>query len=191
MFAFVPLYILGLMGATRRLDHYDSSLGWQGLFIVAGIGVMIIGLGIAFQVLQLVVSIVKRKDSLDTTGDPWNGRTLEWSTSSPPPVYNFAVIPQVNGRDAFWAMKQAGSSKAQKPEYEDIIMPNNTGAGIYIAGFVSLFGFSVIWHIWWLAAVSLLGAIVAIIFRLNSDSTEHVIPSAEIKKMEVKRGLTG
>jgi len=68
--AFVPLYILGFMGATRRLDHYDASLGWQPLFIVAGVGVLVICLGVGFQILQLIVSIVQREKNRDVTGDP-------------------------------------------------------------------------------------------------------------------------
>jgi cytochrome o ubiquinol oxidase subunit 1 len=104
--SFIPLYILGLMGATRRLDHYDPSLGWQGLFMVAGFGFIIICVGAALQVLQIIVSIKNRKDNLDKTGDPWNGHTLEWATKSPPPFYNFAVIPEVKDRDAFWQIKK-------------------------------------------------------------------------------------
>jgi cytochrome o ubiquinol oxidase subunit 1 len=105
--SFVPLYILGLMGASRRLDHYDASLGWQGLFIVAGFGFTIICAAVAMQLWQIFVSVRDRKQNLDTTGDPWNGRTLEWATSSPPPVYNFAIIPEVTDRDAWWEIKQA------------------------------------------------------------------------------------
>src|SRR5438045_6056980 len=83
--SFGPLYILGLMGATRRLDHYDPSTGWQPLFIVSAIGFLLISTGIAVQVLQIFVSFKQKKQQLDTTGDPWNARTLEWSTASPPP----------------------------------------------------------------------------------------------------------
>src|ERR1043166_3530626 len=107
MLAFIPLYILGLMGATRRLDHYDPSVGWQQLFVVAGVGVAIIVAGVGFQILQLLVSIKQRRQNMDTTGDPWNARTLEWSTSSPAPIYNFALTPDVKNRDEFWALKQA------------------------------------------------------------------------------------
>jgi cytochrome o ubiquinol oxidase subunit 1 len=104
--SFLPLYILGLMGTTRRLEHYDASTGWQPLFIIAGLGFTIIMLAVSFQVLQIIISVRQRKKNMDNTGDPWNGRTLEWLTSSPPPVYNFAVIPQVHSRDAFWEMKK-------------------------------------------------------------------------------------
>jgi cytochrome o ubiquinol oxidase subunit 1 len=107
--SFMPLYILGLMGASRRLDHYDASLGWQPLFIIASFGFLIICLGAGLQLLQIIVSVIQRKENMDVSGDPWNGRNLEWATSSPPPAYNFAIIPKVETRDAFWEMKQASS----------------------------------------------------------------------------------
>src|SRR5206468_1656256 len=125
LLAFVPLYILGLMGATRRLDHYDPSMGWQQLFIVAGIGVAVIIAGIGFQILQLLVSIRDRGKNMDTSGDPWDGRTLEWSTTSPPPFYNYAVIPEASQRDAFWVAKKQGAAAASK--YQAITIPGNTG----------------------------------------------------------------
>jgi len=186
LLAFVPLYVLGMMGATRRLDHYDASLGWRGLFVVAGIGVLVIGLGVCFQVLQLVVSIAQRHKHLDTSGDPWDGRTLEWSTTSPAPVYNFAVIPEVHGRDAFWETKRHKPelSAESTPHYTDIVVPKNTALGMYIAGAACLFGFAVIWHVWWLAAIGLLGVIVLLLVRLTTDATEYVIPAAEVARIE-------
>lgn len=184
--AFVPLYILGLMGATRRLDHYDPSMGWQQLFIVAGIGVLFICLGVGFQVLQLVVSIVQRNKNRDTTGDPWNGRTLEWSTTSPAPAYNFAVLPNASERDAFWAFKHS-KAKPKKPTYTDIMMPKNTGLGAIIAAFALMFGFAAVWHIAWLAAIGLLGLLTTIIIRMNDDDTEYVLPAHEVKALEDAR----
>jgi cytochrome o ubiquinol oxidase subunit 1 len=186
LLAFVPLYILGLMGATRRLDHYDASLGWQGLFIVAGIGVMIILAGVGFQLLQLGFSIVKRRETRDRTGDPWNGRTLEWSTPSPAPFYNFAVLPTVSGRDAFWAMKQA-DNQLGKVDYDDIYLPKNTGFGLYIAGCSLAGGFAIVWHIWWLAVIGLLGLVTCIIVRTNARNTEYCIPAEEVARLESGR----
>jgi cytochrome o ubiquinol oxidase subunit 1 len=186
LLAFVPLYILGLMGATRRLDHYDASLGWQGLFIVAGIGVMIILAGVGFQLLQLGFSIVKRRDTRDRTGDPWNGRTLEWSTPSPAPFYNFAVLPTVSGRDAFWTMKQADTQPA-KVDYEDIYLPKNTGFGLYIAACSLAGGFAIVWHIWWLAVIGLLALVICIIVRTNARNTEYCIPAEEVARLESGR----
>lgn len=184
--AFVPLYILGLMGATRRLDHYDPSMGWQQLFIVAGIGVLFICLGVGFQVLQLIVSIVQRNKNRDITGDPWNGRTLEWSTTSPAPAYNFAVLPNASERDAFWAFKHS-KAKPKKPIYSDIMMPKNTGLGAIIAAFALMFGFAAVWHITWLAAIGLLGVLTTIIVRMNDDDTEYVLPAHEVKALEDAR----
>jgi len=186
LLAFVPLYILGLMGATRRLDHYDASMGWQQLFIVAAVGVVFVLAGIGFQLLQLVYSIWKRKDNLDTTGDPWNARTLEWSTTSPPPYYNFAVLPEVTERDPFWAEKQSGRPAA-KPVYKDFLLPKNSGAGVIIAGFAFCFGFAVIWHILWLGIVGLVGVILAVIIHLSNDDTEYVVTAAEIARVESGR----
>ena len=185
--AFVPLYILGIMGATRRLDHYDPSLGWQSLFIVAGVGALVICLGVAFQLLQLVVSVIQRKKNLDLTGDPWDGRTLEWSTSSPPPHYNFAIEPTVTDRDAFWLQKQQGTQPV-KMKYEDIEMPKNTMMGMVIAGFTFLFGFAVIWHITWLIVGGLVGVILAVILRSFDDETHYVIPASEVARLEASRG---
>jgi cytochrome o ubiquinol oxidase subunit I len=184
MLAFTPLYILGLMGATRRLDHYDVSLGWQPLFIVAGIGALFIGIGIALQVLQLVVSIWQRDQRRDLAGDPWNGRTLEWSVPSPAPVYNFTTIPVIHERDAFWVMKQLNGTRAK--HYEDILLPKNTGAGVWIAGFAFVFGFAMIWHIWWLAVVGLLGVVATIIIRASDDETEYVLTAKEVERHENK-----
>ena len=180
--AFMPLYALGLMGATRRLDHYDAATGWQPLFIVAAVGIAIIFLGIGFQILQVAVSIRGRHKNRDTTGDPWNGRTLEWSIPSPPEEYNFAIIPHVHDRDAFWTMKHARTT--HKLHYEDIIMPKNTPLSPLIGGFAFLMGFCLIWHIMWLAGLSLAGIIICMIVRLAEKNTEHLITAKEVKRIE-------
>lgn len=179
--AFVPLYVLGFMGAVRRMDHYDASMGWQELFIVAGFGVLIICLGVFFQVLQIIVSIVQRKKNM-VGNDPWDGRTLEWSLATPPKEYNFAVIPTVSERDAFWEMKQRGEKPATR--YEAIVVPKNSGAGVMIAAAAFLCGFGLVWHIWWLALLGLAAVIVVMIIRLTSDDTEHVLSAARVKEME-------
>ncbi len=183
--AFGPLYILGFMGATRRLDHYSASLGWQPLFIVAGIGAVLIAIGFIFQIAQILRSIRNRNDNRDTSGDPWGGRTLEWSTSSPPPSYNFAVLPVVHTRDAFWAMKQGSAPREEA--FEDIHMPKNTSVGICIAGFAFFFGFGVIWHIWWLVTLGLLGVFISILVRTFTEDTEYVLSAAEVRKQEALR----
>ena len=182
--AFLPLYALGLMGATRRLDHYDASLGWQGLFVVAAFGGMIIATGIALQILQLAVSVWKRKDNLDTTGDPWDGRTLEWSVASPAPEYNFARIPDGSKRDAFWEEKTNPGPKQTLPAYKPIKLPRNTPFGIYIAGFAFLAGFAIIWHVPLAALAGVIGIIVCLVIRSLDTTTERTISVATIKKIE-------
>ena len=139
--------------------------------------------GIGFQILQLVVSIWKRDENRDTSGDPWNGRTLEWSTSSPAPLYNFARTPAVSDRDAWWAMKQAKVSSKELP-YEDIELPRNSGMGAIIGGFSLVFGFAIIWHIWWLAALSLAGIIACLIIRSLDEDTEYTLKASEVAKVE-------
>lgn len=183
--AFLPLYALGLMGATRRLDHYDASLGWQGLFIVAGFGVMVLMAGIAVQLLQLYVSVRDRHQNQDLTGDPWDGRTLEWATTSPAPAYNFAIIPPAVGRDPFWGHKQR-PGKPKEPVYTDIHLPKNTPMGIYIAGAAFAFGFGVIWHMWWLAVIALVGIIMLLIIRSMDENTEFTITAETIAQAEAK-----
>ena len=184
--AFIPLYILGLMGATRRMDHYSASLGWQGLFIVAAVGVAFVCIGIGFQILQLVYSIWKREEYKDTTGDPWDGRTLEWSTSSPAPFYNFAVIPQVTSRDPFWEAKRSGHAHDVPKVYHDIWLPKNSAMGIYISGFAFLVGFGAIWHILWMAIAGFLGVIICVIVKTMDDDSEYVVTAAEVEKIETE-----
>lgn len=183
LLAFVPLYILGLMGATRRLDHYDPSMGWHQLFIVAAIGVAVIIAGVGFQVLQLIVSIKQRKQNLDTTGDPWNGRTLEWSTPSPPPAYNYAVIPNAENRDAYWAIKKL-KAPIRETRYETITMPKNTILPLVIALFAFALGFGMIWHMYWLSILSLLAIISCIVIRGAADEHEYVLSAAQVRQTE-------
>lgn len=188
LLAFMPLYMLGFMGATRRLDHYETATGWQPLFILVAIGAGIILMGVIFQVLQLVVSIKERKKNVDATGDPWNGRTLEWFTSSPPPIYNFAITPQVDQKDAFWAMK-VGKMATPQPPYEDIHLPRNTPMGLYIGMLSLAFGFALTWHIIWLTLLSFLGILACIIIRLSSEDVHDLILASDVEKMEKKHAL--
>jgi len=185
LMAFVPLYILGLMGATRRLDHYDASLGWQGLFVVAGIGVLVLGLGVLCQIAQLVVSIRQRNQNRDTTGDPWGGRTLEWATPSPAPIYNFAQVPEVTSRDAFWMMKerQRGASAPRK-SFSPITIPNNSSLGVAIGMLSFLIGFGLIWHIFWLACVGIVGIIIVILIRTTGDEDETELSAVEVERID-------
>jgi len=185
--AFTPLYILGLKGMTRRLDHYSIASGFHPYLMVAAAGAAIIALGIAFQILQVLVSIKKRRAYRDLTGDPWGGRTLEWSISSPAPFYNFAITPEVDSIDAFWetkqrALKEGGTPK--KPKYADIHMPRNTGTGFIIGIFSAAFGFAMTWHIMWLTAAGLIGVAAAIIARSFNMDTDYYVKAEEVEKIE-------
>lgn len=180
--SFIPLFLLGFMGATRRIDTYDSSTGWQPLFIASTIGLAIIICGIIVQVFQIIISIKERKQNRDITGDPWNGRTLEWLTTSPPPHYNFAIIPTITSRDAFWNMKQDGLQP--KHEYHDIELPKPTSMGIYISCFAFLAGFAIVWHILWLIALGIVGIIVCIIILSFDEDMEYILSSTKVAQTE-------
>jgi cytochrome o ubiquinol oxidase subunit 1 len=185
-FAFMPLYALGFMGMTRRLNHTDNP-EWTPWFYVAMVGVLFIAAGIGFQLLQIFVSIRDRKKNLDVSGDPWDGRTLEWSTSSPPPFYNFAEVPAVSDLDAYWGMKERGEATANTADYKQIHMPRNTGMGFIIAAFSLVFGFAFVWHIWWAVAVGFVGMIVTLIVRSYDDDIDYYVPAAEVARIEGER----
>jgi cytochrome o ubiquinol oxidase subunit 1 len=184
--AFMPLYLLGLMGMPRRLQHIADQT-WQPLLWVAEFGAIVIFIGILCQAVQLYVSIRTRERRRDVTGDPWNGRTLEWSTASPPPAYNFAVMPEVGTIDAFWEMKQTGRATAVPPAYQPIEMPRNTPTGFVTAVFAVTIGFAAIWHIWWLAALALLAIVATAAVFGWSEHRESEIPAGEIARLENAR----
>ncbi|HIJ61345.1 MAG TPA: cytochrome o ubiquinol oxidase subunit I [Rhodospirillaceae bacterium] len=177
--AFMPLYWLGLAGMPRRLQHYQT-VAWQPWLELAALGALIVVAGIACLLIQLMVSIRTRASRLDTTGDPWNGRTLEWASPSPPPAWNFSELPVVDGEDAFWRMKQMAreghAGPAQAVAYRSIEMPKNSPTGIVTAFFAVLTGFALIWHIWWMAGLGLLGALVTMLAFAWRDMTESEIP---------------
>lgn len=182
--AFMPLYALGFMGMTRRLSQQIDPV-FHPLLMVAAAGAALIALGILCQVIQIVVSVRDREKNRDLTGDPWGGRTLEWATSSPPPFYNFAIVPEVNNqRDVFWQMKEEGTAYQKPLAYEPIHMPKNTGAGVVIAAFSLVFGFALIWHIWWLAIVGFAGMIVTWIVHSFNEDVDYYVPVEEVERIE-------
>ena len=183
--AFLPLYIVGLMGVTRRLRVFDDS-SLQVYFAVAGLGAVLIAGGVAALLIQIYVSIRDRERLRDVTGDPWNARTLEWSTSSPPPDYNFAVTPVVYDLDAWQDMKDHGYQRPQGI-FAPIHMPRNTGAGIILAGISTVLGFALVWHIWWLVVVSLIGLIVTAIWHTFDYHRDFDIPAATVAATEDAR----
>ena len=184
--SFIPMYVLGFMGATRRLDHYEASTGYQPFFIMMLIGGLFIALGAALQIVQILASIIQRKKLYDATGDPWDGRTLEWATASPAAPYNFTMIPTVHSVDAYAEMKKDGLKEA---EYEDILMPKNTAVGIYISIFAFFAGLAFVWHLNWLAAISIVAIIITFIRRAFNEHTEYTITAAQVKKFEEERKL--
>jgi cytochrome o ubiquinol oxidase subunit 1 len=183
--AFMPLYVLGLMGMTRRLQHIADP-SWRPLLLVAELGAIVIFCGILCQLAQLYVSIRDRALRRDLTGDPWNGRTLEWSTSSPPPAYNFAVLPRVETIDAFWQMKRTGQRPVEITR-EPIEMPRNSPIGVIIAFFTTITGFALIWHIWWMVIFSVLASAIALLVFGWSDSREREVSAVEIAQIERAR----
>jgi cytochrome o ubiquinol oxidase subunit 1 len=183
--AFVPLYVVGLMGMTRRMQHYDVP-EWHPWLLIAGVGALIVLTGIGVQVLQLVVSIRHREELRDTTGDPWNGSTLEWATSSPPPPFNFAVLPRLTGDEAFRGVKERARQQASLVDasaYTDIELPRNSATGFICAFFATFMGFALIWHIWWLVIVAAIGAYATFVVFAWRDRTEEVIPAAEVARI--------
>jgi cytochrome o ubiquinol oxidase subunit 1 len=184
--SFGPLYVVGLMGMTRRMQHYDVA-AWHPWLLVAGVGAFIILAGIILQVAQLAVSIRRREALRDVTGDPWNGRSLEWATASPPPSFNFAVLPNVEGEEAYWRMKLRARRQARlddEPDYTDIEMPRNSPTGFICAFFASFMGFALIWHIWWMVGLGLLGAYATFVVFAWRDRDEDIIPADEVARLD-------
>jgi cytochrome o ubiquinol oxidase subunit I len=183
---FVPFYIAGLDGMTRRLQHYDTA-SWHPLMLWSGVGTGIVFLGAACQIIQLVVSIRNRDALRDLAGDPWDGRSLEWATPSPPPVFNFAVLPHVQGEEAYWSMKQRAKKDARlgdEPRYQDIEMPRNSATGFVCAFFATLMGFALIWHIWWLVILGFVGAYATFVVFAWRDIPEFVVPAEEVARID-------
>ena len=184
-FAFTPLYILGLMGVTRRLRYFDDP-SLQIWFVIAAFGALLIAIGIGAFLMQIYVSIRKRHLLRDTTGDPWHGRTLEWSTSSPPPDYNFAFTPIIHDGDAWWDMKQRGYERPTSG-FRPVLMPRNTGAGFILAALSAVMAFAIIWYIWWLAGLSFVALVSYAIYHTFNYNREFRIPAEQVLRTEDER----
>jgi cytochrome o ubiquinol oxidase subunit 1 len=183
---FMPLYVVGVLGMTRRLQHYDVA-EWRPWILISALGVIVMIAAVACQVAQLAVSFVRRNELRDTTGDPWDGRSLEWATPSPPPVFNFAVLPQVQGAEAYWDVKRRAreaESIGNEPRYEPVEMPRNSPTGFVCAFFATIVGFALIWHIWWLMIVGLVGAYATFVVFAWRDVPEYVIPAEEVARID-------
>jgi cytochrome o ubiquinol oxidase subunit I len=184
-FAFMPLYVLGLMGVTRRLRVFDDP-SLQIWFIIAGIGAFLILLGIVAFLVQIAVSIARREALRDVTGDPWDGRTLEWATSSPPPAYNFAFTPVVHDNDSWWDMKRRGYERPRMG-FNAIQMPSNTGTGVILAALSTALAFGLIWYMWWLAALSFVALLAVAIGHTFNYHREYQITAADVMRTEGER----
>jgi cytochrome o ubiquinol oxidase subunit 1 len=187
--AFMPLYWLGLLGMTRRMQHYDVA-AWRPWLLLAAGGAVLILIGIVCQIAQLVVSIQRREELRDETGDPWDGRSLEWLTPSPPPAFNFAVLPDVSGEEAYWEIKEHVRERAQlgpEPEYHAIEMPRNSPTGFVCAFFATVVGFAMIWHIWWMAIAGALGAFATFVVFAWRDYAEYEIPAEAVAAVDRAR----
>jgi cytochrome o ubiquinol oxidase subunit 1 len=184
--AFMPLYVVGLLGMTRRMQHYDVP-EWHPWLIVAAFGAGLIMCGIGLQIAQLVVSIRQREKLRDETGDPWDGRSLEWATASPPPAFNFAFLPEVSGEDAYWRLKTRASEQTrsdEKTEYQAIEIPRNSPTGFVCAFFATVMGFALIWHIWWMVAAGAIGAFATFVVFAWRDHDEDTIPAEEVARID-------
>ncbi len=183
--AWTPIYVVGLMGATRRLRHFDDP-AMQPYFIIAAIGAVIILVGIIGFIMSIIVGVIRRDQLRDTTGDPWNGRTLEWSTSSPPPAYNFAFTPVVHELDTWYDMKNRGYERPADG-YRAIHMPRNTGAGVIISFLALVMGFGMVWYMWWLGLLAFVAMVAVAIGHSFNRNRDYFIPADEVAGIEAKR----
>jgi cytochrome o ubiquinol oxidase subunit 1 len=184
--AFMPLYVLGFLGMTRRMQHYDVP-AWRPWLLAAAAGAALIAIGIVLQITQLVVSIRHRNQLRDETGDPWDGRSLEWATASPPPAFNFAVLPNVSGEEAYWGIKQRALQQAnlgEEPAYQALHMPRNSATGFICAFFATVMGFALIWHIWWLVGLAAAGAFATFVVLAWRDEDEYLIPQQTVAQID-------
>jgi cytochrome o ubiquinol oxidase subunit I len=182
---FIPLYAAGLLGMTRRLQHYDVA-AWRPWMLAAGAGILVFCVALACQIIQVVVSIRRRAELRDLTGDPWSGRSLEWSTASPPPPFNYAVLPNVQGEEPYWRIKRRAieTQQAAEQDYKPIEMPRNSPTGFVTAFFCTVTGFALIWHIWWMVGVGLVGAYAVFVWFAWRDREEYVIPAEEVARAD-------
>ena len=179
---FFPLYVAGLLGMTRRLQHYDVG-AWRPWMLAAGVGILVLCVALVCQIIQIVVSIRGRAELRDLTGDPWNGRSIEWSTASPPPPFNYAVLPNVEGEEPYWHIKRRAIETQQmagEPDYRPIEMPRNSPTGFVSAFFCTVTGFALIWHIWWMVGLGLAGAYAVFVWFAWRDREDYVIPAEEV-----------
>jgi cytochrome o ubiquinol oxidase subunit 1 len=184
--AFMPLYVLGFMGMPRRMEQYNDPT-WAPWLMAAAAGAFLILIGIACLTMQVVATFRDRRRDVDVTGDPYDGRTLEWATASPPPAYNFAILPQVRDREPLLDMKERGVAWEKPAKYEDIEMPKSSAVGVIMGAFAFALGFAMVWHIWWLVVACALVMWVTMILRSSDDDQEYRLSAAEVARIEEAR----
>ncbi|MEM9602091.1 MAG: cytochrome o ubiquinol oxidase subunit I [Pseudomonadota bacterium] len=184
--AFMPIYVLGLMGVTRRLSQFEDTI-YGAFFVTAAIGALLIAVGVVAFIIQIVVSVLRRESLRDHTGDPWDGRTLEWSTTSPPPYYNFALTPKVHELDAWAQMKKLGVARPGA-HFQPIHMPKSTASGVLISAAATVMGFALVWHVWWLAAAAFLSTVAYAIMHTFDYDRDYHVPVDEVAAIESAGG---
>ncbi|BBI01359.1 cytochrome o ubiquinol oxidase subunit I [Buchnera aphidicola (Nipponaphis monzeni)] len=185
--SFMPLYFLGLMGMTRRISQKIDT-EFHSMLFISFLGALLIALGMVCQIIQIYVSFKNKKKYLDVTGDSWDGRTLEWSTQSPPQFYNFAILPQVKKIDDFWYRKKSMKHYSyNNGNYKGFYMPKNTAIGFFISLLSTLLGFSNVWHIWWLSIISSILIVFFWIKQMFNKDTSYFVSKEKIQNIENKR----
>jgi cytochrome o ubiquinol oxidase subunit I len=172
---------------TRRIPDYPRGTGWEGLNRLSTLGSYVIALAMIAFAVNVVVSLRRR---IDAGEDPWGGQTLEWATTSPPPPFNFAVLPNVRGEEPYWDIKRRAIEAQQlspEPKYEAIEMPRNSPTGFITAFFSTLTGFALIWHIWWLVGVGIVAAYAVFVWFAWRDAVEYSIPAEEVARYDRER----
>ncbi|MGI9521752.1 MAG: cbb3-type cytochrome c oxidase subunit I [Hyphomicrobiaceae bacterium] len=177
---FLPLYVLGLMGMPRRSVSYADP-AFEPIMIIAFVGALTVLSAVACLVWQIFVSVRDREAARVAVGDPWDGLTLEWSVSAPPPEYNFASVPEVTSRDAFAAQKAAGTAYTAPATYEDIEARKPTSIGIILAASGAVAGFALVFHIWWLACIAAIAGGLAFVAETFQTEPLSIIPASQVK----------
>ena len=190
---FGSMYALGFMGMPRRID-YIPFVSWRPLLMSEEAGIFLFLIAAYYMIKQMYVSIRDRAQHRVTGPDPWRtARSLEWLTHCPVPFYNFALLPHINSRDEWAWRRQNGLVNLRPDHYEDIHLPNNTFVPMLLGALAFGLGFGMVWRMYWLAGLSLLGIVVAVIARSFEPDSGHTIPGVRIREIEetLPEGLDG
>jgi cytochrome c oxidase subunit I len=150
---FFPMHFLGVDGMPRRIYSYPSDYGYELWNIVATVGAYMLGIGMALMVFNLIKSI---RAGQPAPADAWDGRTLEWTTSSPPAKHNFDFTPQVRARDDYWDKKYNRKQEKDPEPDAHIHLPPGSYVPLVVAFGLMLLGAGVIFTLW----LSVIGGIL-------------------------------